>query len=643
MKERAKRENKIYVDGIIQTTGNGLGFVAAPGVEGDIKIEPENLNTALNGDHVRVEIYRKREDRPTGAVVEILTRTKENFVGTIQKEGGLYLLKPQDSRMYIDIIIPKEKLHGAQKGEKVFVRIDMWKDAEKNPTGEVVEVLGRAGIHETEMKAIILDRGFATHFPQEIEREAEEIKRRFGAIENEISKRRDFRKIPTFTIDPEDAKDFDDALSIQKLPNGNFEVGIHIADVTFFVKEHSAIDKEAARRGTSIYLVDRTIPMLPEVLSNDLCSLNPNEDKLTFSAVLELTPQAKIEKRWFGKTIIRSAKRFTYKKAQEVLDAQQGIFAQELKDLYALSLKLRAKRFAAGAITFEETEVQFVLDTMGRPIKILRKERLETMKLIEDFMILANNEVALFATARDKNVEKSFVYRVHDLPDEDKMRELLNLLKTLDYDVPQEYTSSTPGALNKLLSRIEDEAHRNLIQMSLVQAMSKAIYTTKESGHFGLSLKHYTHFTSPIRRYPDIMVHRLLYRHLKNIPISEKEWSEYESLSRYATQMEIASNKAEWDSIKYKQTEYMSDHIGETFAGTITGVTEYGFFVRDDETLSEGMIRLRNLKDDYYVLNKKAFSVIGKRTKRKYTLGDKVRIKVVRTDKEKRLIDYKLV
>jgi len=636
-------KNKIYVDGTIRITPRGFGFVTAKEIENEVEIDREDLNTALHGDRVRVKLDRRREDKPTGKITEILTHTKESFVGTIQKEEGLFLLKPQDNRMYIDIVIPKEKLRGAKRGEKVFVRLDTWSDAGKNPTGEVIEVLGKAGLHETEMKAIILDRGFAPHFPLEIEREAEKIKRRFGTVENEISKRRDFRKVPTYTIDPDDAKDFDDALSIQKLPNGNFEVGIHIADVTFFVKEGSAIDKEASRRGTSIYLVDRTIPMLPEVLSNDLCSLIPNEDKLTFSAVFELSSEAKVEKRWFGKTIIRSQKRFTYKEAQEVLDLEQGTFAQELKDLHSLALKLRARRFAAGAITFEETEVQFVLDKDGRPTKIFRKERLETMKLIEDFMILANNEVAIFATTHDKNAEKSFVYRVHDLPDEDKMRELLNLLRTLNYDVPSEYISSTPGALNKLLSHIEDEAHRNLIQMSLVQAMSKAIYTTENIGHFGLSLKHYTHFTSPIRRYPDMMVHRLLSRHLNNKPVSEKEWSEYEALSRYATQLEIAANKAQWDSIKYKQTEYMAGHIGETLQGTITGVAEHGIFVRDDKTLSEGMIRLRDLKDDYYVLNKKAFSVIGERTKRKYTLGDKLKIKVVRTDTEKRLIDYRLV
>jgi len=477
-----------------------------------------------------------------------------------------------------------------------------------------------------------------------MEKEAQLLEERSThLLTQEAGRRRDFRGIPTFTIDPDDAKDFDDALSVQKLPNGNFEVGIHIADVTFFVSEHSPLDQEAARRGTSVYLVDRTIPMLPLALSSDLCSLNPNEDKLTFSAVLELSPDGKIHKRWFGKTITRSKKRFTYEEAQKVLDTKRGPFFKELYQLSTLARKLRTKRFDAGAIAFEQEEVKFTLDKSGRPTRIFKKKRLETHKLIEDFMILANSEVARLFAEHDRNVEQTFIYRVHPLPEVDKIQELANLLQVLGYHRPKKHEQLTAKDLPKLLKEVEGEAHERIVQAAVIRAMAKAIYTTKNIGHFGLSLKHYTHFTSPIRRYPDIMVHRLLSRYLRGKPVPREAWSEYEALSRYATQMEITANEAEWDSIKYKQAEYMSERIGKSYEGVITGLIDRGIFVRENETLSEGMVRLRDIKDDYYVLDERTFSIVGKRKKRKYSLGDKVKIKVLRVNIEKRLIDYGLV
>lgn len=630
------------INGIIRVIGRGIGFIEDQSGE-EIKIENQNLNTALHGDHVRVKIKYIRGEK-SGIVTEILTRTKINFVGVVQKVGDTYIVDPQDRRMYTSFIIPDAYRNEAVIGEKVFVNLKEWNSGKERPIGEIIQRIGKAGVHETEMRSIILDKGFDLTFPKHIEREAQAIKEKYPAIFNEeLKKRRDLREVPTFTIDPDTAKDFDDALSIQRLPNGNFEVGIHIADVSFFIPEKSALDIEASRRGTSIYLVDRTIPMLPHILSDDICSLNENEDKLTFSIILEITATGEVRTRSFERTIIRSKKRFTYEEAQEVLDSGNGTFAEELRALDAISLELRKKRIEKGAIEFESNEVKFELDETGNPIRVYKKERIETNKLIEDFMILANNEVAYFMTKKDKNVQQTFIYRVHDVPDKDKMNELLNLLGALGYKIPRKKGEFTTRDINNILKKVAGEVHENLVQMATLQSMTKAIYSTKNTGHFGLSLKHYTHFTSPIRRYPDIMVHRLLFLYLSGKKVPKKDLGHYEALSRYSTQMEIAAAEAERASIKFKQTQFMSAHIGEIFDGVITGLIESGMFVREDKSMAEGMVRLRDLKDDYYMLDKTGFAMVGKKKKKKYLLGDKVKVKLTSVDIDKRLIDFELV
>lgn len=634
-----KKQCKKTIEGLIILKGRRGGVVFDKKNDAPIEIPKEDLNTALHEDYVRVCVLSGDK----GKVEAVITRAKEEFVGTVEKDGKEYRLKPYDTRLYPRIIIPKESLRGAKEGDRVLIALTAWDDPKKNPIGAVKTVIGASGKHETEIQSILLDKGFEIGFPQEVLREAKKIKEEYPTVfPEELKKRRDYRDAPTFTIDPETAKDFDDALSVIKLENGNFEIGIHIADPTFFVRRHSVIDKHAASTTTSIYLVDRTIPMLPEVLSNDLCSLNPHEDKLTFSAILTLTPEAKVVDRWLGRTVTHSNKRFSYEDAQKILDAGKGEYAPELLCLNTLAKKLKKERKEKGALEFESEEISFKLDAEGRPIAIFKKERTESHKLIEEFMILANSEVAEFMTNYDKRVHNTFVYRVHDVPDEDKMQELLTLLRALDYELPKKKEDLGLKEIDAILEKVKDTPHEELVQMAVLRAMSKAIYTTKNIGHFGLSLKYYTHFTSPIRRYPDMMVHRLLANCLAGKKIPEEELKKYESLTRYATQMEILATKAERESIKYKQTEYMADHIGEAFSGTITGFSESGMYVREETTLSEGMIRLSDLNDDYYTLDDSGFHVIGRKTGKKYSLGDSVSITVKDANIERKQIDYEL-
>jgi len=639
-----EQENKRVAQGIVRITPYGRGFVTLTGKKEEVEIEKEDLNTALHGDNVSVFVgYQKGE--PRARVVQVLSRERETFVGTLEKTDSSYFLKPQNDRMYATIEIQRDKIGTAKAGDKIIVQMMQWENPKENPSGKIILVLGKSGEHETEMKAIVAEQGFNLEFPRAVEDEAHEIKDRFPALfSSEIKKRRDFRGVPTFTIDPDDAKDFDDALSVQKLSNGNVEVGIHIADVSFFVKEGSALDREAAHRGTSIYLVDRTIPMFPEILSNDLCSLKENEDKLTFSVILEFSKDGVVRKKSFAKTIIRSQKRFTYSLAQKVLDTKTGAFSNELQILNAIASLVRTKRFQRGAIEFEQDEICVELDASGKPIRIYKKERLPTHKLVEDFMLLANNEVAHFMTAHDKKIEQTFLYRVHDLPDEDKMKELGNLLRALGHTLPERKISSPISAhdINHILESAEGKAHKNLVHMATLRSMAKAIYSTKNIGHFGLSLKHYTHFTSPIRRYPDVLVHRFLFAYLVGKRVSTKELGTYEALSRYLTEMEIAADTAQRASIKYKQAEYMKEHVGKTYDGTITGVIEKGFFVRENDTFAEGMVRLRDIKDDYYVLEKTKFRLRGQKLGGTFSLGDRVRVRLKKVDVEKRLIDYEL-
>ncbi len=630
------------IEGIIRIRPRVGGIMVFEETGTEIVIDKALLATALHEDIVQASID---PIAGRGHIIKVVTRAKKDFVGTVvNDETGRTVVAMSDPKMYVDIVIPADKLSGAHAGDKVLAIIESW-DASGTPHGAVERVIGKAGLHETEINAIILDKGFKPGFSPAVERTAREIKEAYPALlAEEVKKRRDFRGTTTFTIDPADAKDFDDALSVRRLENGHYEIGVHIADPSFFIARHSPIDRAAVEKCTSIYLVDRTIPMLPEVLSNDLCSLNADEDKLTFSAVFEMTEGGAVVNRWFGRTIIRSNRRFTYEDAQRVLDAGTGEYYHELHMLDTMSQAIRKNRFAKGALEFSHDEVKFVLDANGTPISVVRREHVRTHELIEEFMILANAEVAGYMTKNDKKIMQMFVYRVHDVPQEDKMAEIMQVMRALGYNVPPKreggYTIEDIAAILKMA---EGGPHEHLVQMATVQSMAKAVYTTKNIGHFGLSLKYYTHFTSPIRRYPDIMVHRLLAYYLDGDKPPEQELTEYEALTRYATQMEIAASKAERESIKYKQAEFMASRVGGVFDGVITGVADRGIYVRENVSLAEGMVRLSDLRDDYYVLDKKTFSVVGERTKKSYTLGDKVRIQVTNANVEKKLIDYVFV
>ncbi|MEK7129200.1 MAG: ribonuclease R [Patescibacteria group bacterium] len=636
-----KRTGTNTLDGTLSITGKGLGYVRVKDREETIEIDPKFLNTGLHGDQVRVLIVGKnKEGKETGEIREIISRSKAGFAGVIEKEGGVYFLVPSDIKMYTDIVIPQEKLKGAKEGQKVFVIITDWKDPQKNPIGEVDEVLGEPGEHNAEMKGIALEKGFRKEFPSPVEREAEALKKKVLS-EEEIKKRRDFRKITTFTIDPFDAKDFDDALSFKDLGGGKVEIGIHIADVSHYVRPDTFLNKEAIKRSTSLYLVDRTIPMLPEAISNDLCSLNPDEDKLTMSAVFVLDQNARVLEEWFGKTIIHSDKRFTYEEAQEILDNKKGEFYHELSALNSLAKKLTQERFEEGAISLDQEEVKFVLDEAGVPIKVYKKTRQDTNKLIEEFMLLANKKVASFVANMEK--ESVFVYRVHDNPDYDRMHNLTLFLKSLGYSVKTKDGIVEGKELNKLIASLEGKPGKDTIQTAIVRSMAKAVYTTKNIGHFGLAFKHYTHFTSPIRRYPDVMVHRLLDEYLRGEKIKEDEWHLYEAMCVYSSQREKEASDAERASIKYKQVEYMSSRVGQVFDGVISSVTDWGIYVEEKETKCEGMVKLRDIGNDFYVFDEKNYRIVGERTKKTFTLGDPVRFKVAGADMVRKTIDYVFV
>lgn len=627
-------------------TAKGIGYIRNPEFAEDIEVQNNFLNTALHGDEVEAVLHAKVEGmRQSGEVIRVIKRAKQAFVGVLEKAHGMYFLVPDDKKMYIDLVIPPDQAMNAKDGEKVYAVITKWTDPKKSPEGKVTKILGAKGDNNVEMLSIVLEKGFDTDFPDELVAEAQNIEKNERVITpEEIAKRRDMRGTFTTTIDPFDAKDFDDALSLKELPNGNYEVGVHIADVSHYVREGGALDKESYKRGCSVYLVDRTIPMLPHVLSNDVCSLNPHEDKLTFSAIFEMTPKGEIVSRWFGRTVINSDKRFVYEEAQETLDTGDGPYIKELTIFKNLAEMLRKEKMHNGAIDFETTEVKFKLDENGKPIEVYKKDRLDTHKLVEDFMLLANREVAKYIVDahKERKEEPIGVYRVHPAPDKEKLNDLSTFLKALGYDLNVK-KEVTPKDLQVLLKSVAGDPNENLIKTTTIRSMAKAIYDIHNTGHFGLAFKHYTHFTSPIRRYPDLLVHRILQDTLDHKKTDDKHVAFYLGACKQSSEQEVFASEAERGSIKYKQVEYMMERIGQEFNGIITGVTEWGIYVEEEETKCEGMVKLRDLTGDFYTLDPKKYTVVGEKTKKKYTLGDKVKIKVNGADLEKKVIDYVFV
>ena len=639
------------LEGPITMTRKGFGFFSIGDDKEDLLIPIEWTNHALSGDIVKVApmgAYRdpsgRMPPREAGKVVEIISRARETFVGSFVEEGGKTLLAPDYKKMYTPIEVRDTK--GAGLGFKVLVRLQGWDEGAQYPWGVVEEVIGKVGVHETEMRALALGQGFSSDFPPGVESDAEQLEKNGAAIlatEAANPKRRDFRNVATCTIDPFDAKDFDDALSIQKLPDGTIEVGVHIADVSYFVKPGTQLDKEAIERATSVYLVDRTIPMLPEVLSNNLCSLKPNEDRLAVSAVFTLDSDANIKDTWFGETVIHSDKRFTYENAQEVLDAGTGTMHEELSLLLNLSLKIRARRQAKGAIEFDTAEVKVELNAEGKPIAVRLKERKATNLLIEDFMLLANEAVAKHLSKLTKNGGEHFysLYRIHDAPDTDRIENLANLLRIMGYHLKTSGAGTVTGAeLNKLLESVKGKPEEYLVKTAALRSMSKAVYATRNIGHFGLAFDFYTHFTSPIRRYPDLVVHRLIKAHAGGDPITTQEMRSFDALALHASEREVAAASAERDSIKMKQVEFLAERVGEIFDAVISGVTERGLYVEEQTTHADGMIRIKDVGDDYFEYDEKNYQLLGRRTRKSFRLGDPIKVKLLAARVAEKELDF---
>jgi len=602
----------------------------------DIQIKENDLKNALDGDTVRIMVYpnKGRSGRQEGKVLEVVERSRDEFVGRIEISPRFAFVVADFKKMHHDIFIKKGDLMGAEHNQKVVVKMTEWRDDDKNPTGVVTRVLGEAGNHEVEIHSIMAEFGLPFDYPEEVEHEAAEISEHIS--DEEISERKDFRGITTFTIDPADAKDFDDAISYRKLDNGNMEIGVHIADVTHYVRPKTLLEKEALERATSVYLVDRTIPMLPERLSNGLCSLRPNEDKLTFSCVFEMDENGEVVKQWIGRTVIHSDKRFAYEDAQANIDAQSGDFHEELIILNDLAKKIRKKRFQKGAINFETVEVKFKLADDGTPLGLMVKERKDIHKMIEEFMLLANKTVAEYIYNKNKGND-TFVYRTHDYPDMERLNTFSSFAVKFGHEVKLDEESRISFVLNKLMDDIQGKPEQNVLEQLAIRSMAKAKYTTEPKGHFGLAFKHYTHFTSPIRRYPDMMVHRLLQHYLDGGKSPDKE--PWEDKSTHSSEREKRASDAERASIKYKQVEYMALAEVKDYDGIISGITEWGIFVEITETKCEGMIRLQTLNDDYYEFDERNMRLIGSKNKKMITLGDKVKVRVVNTDIDRRTID----
>lgn len=637
-----------YITGRVDMTASGTAYIVSEETENDVWIAPNKTLNAMHGDIVKVLLYPNRRGKLEGEITEVIERAKTNFVGTIQLSPKFAFLVPSNTRIHVDIYIPLEKLNGAKDGQKAIAKIVEWPKNGVNPIGEITEVLGDVGENDTEMHAILAEYGLPYEFPKDVERAADLIP--VTISQEEIAKRRDFRAITTFTIDPVDAKDFDDALSIRQLQNGNWEIGVHIADVSHYVKPNSIIDKEAVSRATSVYLVDRVVPMLPEILSNNVCSLRPNEEKLCFSAVFELTENAQVVGEWFGRTIINSDRRFTYEEAQAIIETGKGDFSNEILTLDKLAKILRSNRFRKGSIAFEKMEVKFHLDEAGNPTGVFFKVAKDSNQLIEDFMLLANRKVAEFIgktkgaqESKEKNQsgKRTFVYRVHDKPDPDKLNSFAEFVGKFGYKMNLRNEKTVADSMNNLLKEVNNKKESGMIEMLAIRTMAKAIYTTKNIGHYGLSFDFYTHFTSPIRRYPDVMVHRLLQHYLDGGKSENAEV--FEELCKHSSDMEKLAADAERASIKYKQVQFLSDKIGEEFDGIISGVTEWGIFVEIIENHCEGMIRMRDLLDDQYFFDEDNYCLRGRKYGKVLTLGDTVRIQVKRADLAKKQLDFGLV
>lgn len=633
----------------ISVTARGSGYYLDPKTEEFTEIQPEKINKALHGDIVEIrKLPEHIDDKPQAEVVSIVERNRMSFVGYVEKRADDQArVIPDDRRVYINFYLSPEDSKKVENNQKVQVKIADW--SQKDPDATLIQIIGMKGEHEVEIKSILLEKGIIADFKPSLIKEAQELQKKWSPIpEDEVAKRRDMRESTTLTIDPASAKDFDDALSITHLKDDVYEIGVHIADVSHFVTPGTELDLEAKDRAFSVYLVDRTIPMLPEILSNDICSLNPNEDRLAFSVVFHINSKAEISDIWYGRTVIHSDKRFSYEEAQEILDKKEGLFFDELNTLNQISKTLGKQKFANGAIRFTSDEFEFVLDEFMFPIAIKKKEHIETHSLIEEFMLLANRSVAKYIYEQDKKLNKGkaagLMYRVHNSPDTERLQDLANFLKAIGYSLKLKDDGSVdPKEINRLLAEVDGKPEENLISSATIKTMSKAIYSIENLGHFGLAFDHYTHFTSPIRRYPDLIVHRMLGYFLEGKEIPEKELDELSEIANHSSAQEVTAAEAERESIRFKQIEYMSQHIGNEYTGIVSGVAKWGLFVTIEENGAEGLVHISKLGQDFFKFIEKEYKIVGEKTGKVFRLGDKVKIKVAGVNTEERKMDFELI